>query len=188
MKRAYRTVRLWIVRQAMEVMVRIAGVVQLGSPFGRAPTFRKAPSPEETLGTFEGGKVYEFANAVVAGESSGLVISGRNEFFENLTYYFRGARLHPGVVRLKVPPVRKRAGLGVVLLTAIARGNYYHWMIDLVTQLRAVELAGFHPGNVDWVLANGDGRPFEVETFLAYGFRLEQLQFCRKQIASRLIG
>lgn len=162
-------------------MAWLAHLVQFGHPHGSAPNLRAAPAPSEIIGSFEGGKVYSFEGGIVAGERGGVAISGKNEFFANLTPYFRGSALHPAIVRLKVAPAHKLRGVGAYLCTPEARGNYYHWMIDLVPRLWLLQQAGFAPGSMDHLFVNGDGRGWELEPLAAHGFRPGQIHSCREQ-------
>ncbi|MCE0498811.1 MAG: glycosyltransferase family 61 protein [Methylacidiphilales bacterium] len=180
MKNMRKAIREWIVLQVLRVYAVLSRFVQVGNPHGRAPTLMPAPSEEETLGTFEGGKVYLFRDAMVSGRRGGLVVSNRNQFFANLTYYHSGSHLHPSAVPIRVPTPEKLKGTGAYLCTPQADGNYYHWMIDLVPRLWLLEQAGFTPRNLDYVFVNGENRAWEKETLLAYGFRPEQICNCTK--------
>jgi len=180
MKNIRSVVRAWIVLRVLKVFAVLSRIVQLGNPHGRAPTLMPAPAEEESVGKFEGGKVYLFRDAMVSGRRGGLVVSNRNRVFANLTHYPSGSHLHPGIVNLKVPVADKLKGTGAYLCTPQASGNYYHWMIDLIPRLWLLEQAGFTVRDLDYVFVNGQDLVWEKEPLLVYGFRPEQICNCTK--------
>jgi capsular polysaccharide biosynthesis protein len=180
MKNIRSIIREWIVLRVLKVFAVLSRFVQLGNPHGRAPTLLPAPAEEESVGKFEGGKVYLFHDAVVTGRRGGIVVSSLNLVFANLTDYHWGSHLHPDVVNLKVPTAEKLKGTGAYLCTPQASGNYYHWMIDLIPRLWLLEQAGFNARNVDHIFVNGQNLAWEKEPLLAYGFRPEQICNCTK--------
>jgi capsular polysaccharide biosynthesis protein len=180
MKKILVRMRTWLATWALQLFARLSRFVQIGNPHGRAPALRERPSESECLGNFEGGKVYSFENAISTGDHGGLMISGRNEVFSNLSHYHRGVRFHPDLVRLKVPAPIKLKGTGAYLCTPFVDGNFYHWMIDLLPRLWLLEQAGFTARSFDHVFVNGTNLSWETDSLVACGFRKEQIRICSR--------
>ncbi|HUB67343.1 MAG TPA: glycosyltransferase family 61 protein [Candidatus Methylacidiphilales bacterium] len=173
-------IRSRLVPQVLKIFAALSRIVQFGNPHGRAPVLVPAPDDKDTVGKFEGGKVYLFHEALVSGRRGGLLVSNRNQFFANLTHYPSGSHLHPDAVNLKMPSPTKLNGTGAYLCTPQAAGNYYHWMIDLVPRLWLLEQAGYTARNLDYLFVNGQNLSWEKEPLLAHGFRAEQICVCTK--------
>jgi capsular polysaccharide biosynthesis protein len=78
-----------------------------------------------------------------------------------------------------------------IAVTPEARGNYYHWLLDLVPRVLLLKHAAQNFSNYDALLLNGSRANYEGEILTALGVPPEKVRYVdsreRFQIASAVI-
>jgi capsular polysaccharide biosynthesis protein len=102
-----------------------------------------------------------------------------------------GPANHPIYSRWHLPKSRLLSGRIAIGVTPEARGNYYHWLLDLVPRVLLLKHAAQNFSNYDALLLNGSRANYEGEILTALGVPPEKVRYVdsreRFQIASAVL-
>lgn len=123
---------------------------------------RSRTVPPSFVSEFQGGRVWGAGNSAVLTADSRLV--------PELSKDMWGHRQHQIYLRLRLPPPRFLPGRTLCLITPEAKGNYHHWMIDLLPRAGVLERGGWDLHSFDQILVKDRRLPFQTETLRRLGF------------------
>jgi len=121
----------------------------------------------------------------------GAVVTVDNAVLADLSPEVWGPANHPIFSRWHLPKSRLLNGRIAIAVTPEARGNYYHWLLDLVPRVLLLKHAAQNFSNYDALLLNGSRANYEGEILTALGVPPEKVRYVdsrdRFQIASAVI-
>lgn len=103
------------------------------------------------------------------GYYSGYIISPKDYLISDLSLDVRDIKQHTALFFLKLPTIKKIQNSVVVLSTAEANNNYFHWMIELLPRVHLIERAGFKLDQINSYVINTEDRPYQKETLILLG-------------------
>lgn len=74
----------------------------------------------------------------------------------------------------QIAPVERIAGK-VALLSGLAGHVYYHWMFDIIPRLELLRRSEIKLKDLDWLVVNSIGKPFQKETLSLLGVPLDKI-------------
>jgi len=164
--------------------IHSAEVVRLPSHPFRTPT----SSGELRVGP---AFVFEIPNVNFWCCYGGAVVTVDNAVLADLSPEVWGPANHPIFSRWHLPKSRLLNGRIAIAVTPEARGNYYHWLLDLVPRVLLLKHAAQNFSNYDALLLNGSRANYEGEILTALGVPPEKVRYVdsreRFQIASAVI-
>ncbi len=102
-----------------------------------------------------------------------------------------GVENHPIFSTFRLPWARSLDGRTAILITPEARGNYYHWLVDLLPRALLLRTASGGFQGFDRILINGSHASYEEHSLRAAGVPLNKLVYVdsrdRFQIAQAVI-
>jgi capsular polysaccharide biosynthesis protein len=132
--------------------------------------------------------VFEIPNVNFWCGYGGAVVTADNALLADLSPEVWGSANHPIFSRLHLPKSRLLNGRIAIAVTPEARGNYYHWLLDLVPRVLSLKHAAQNFSNYDALLLNGSRANYEREILTALGVPPEKVRYVdsreRFQIAS----
>lgn len=152
---------------------------QLGNPAGKVPC--AVPQPDE------GGKmkkfpeisenifVWQLPNALCSGLYNGVVINEHNEVYRRFTEFPWGREIHPCLCS---PYLGKSVGSlekAIFLMTPEAKGNYYHWIADLLPRILLVQKCGLSDFHERRLVLHQPWRRYEKDTLELLGIREDRI-------------
>ncbi|WP_224999705.1 DUF563 domain-containing protein [Cesiribacter sp. SM1] len=165
--------------QSLKALRRLAVFVQIGNPAGRAPEIELEPREEEKIygPLAESHQIFTWRlkNALCCGLYSGGVINQRNNVYLRLTAFPWGKELHPSLCSPYLGVMRASVNKAVFLLTPRAKGNYYHWLADLLPRLLLVQQSGLADFSERIIVLHQPSRRYENDTLRLLGIPEEQV-------------
>jgi hypothetical protein len=108
---------------------------------------------------------YIFNNSVrYWGYYGGVYINQRNAILGDLSPDVWGLDQHYGFAVSHLPKMIHHSGVVVVLTTPEARGNYWHWTVELLPKIPLLESLGIKASEVTAFVVNLAGAAYEAET------------------------
>lgn len=135
----------------LKISRALARGLQIGNPARKAPRLTVQPTaPEEVFRLNDATEpviVWQLRRVLVSALYGGAILNQHNRVYRRFLSFPWGKALHPA---LSSPYLgRQRAPLrrAIFLLTPEAKGNYYHWMTDLLPRLLLIRKS--NPRDVD---------------------------------------
>lgn len=141
--------------------------VQIGNPDLRAPKTTVSPGNEDEvfrLGNVEKVSVWNLKKVFCNAFFGGVVISKNNQVFERFTRFPWGSSLHPAFTSPFLGRKTKNLGKVIFLITPEARGNFYHWMIDLLPRLLLIKKSNLQDFSERHIILHDLQKPYEKDT------------------------
>ncbi len=108
---------------------------------------------------------YMFSRSVrYWGYYGGVYINAENRILGDLSPDVWGLDQHYAFAVSHLPKCTHHAGIVVVLTTPEARGNYWHWTVELLPKIGLLDLLGIEPSEVAAFVVNMAGAKYEAET------------------------
>ena len=122
--------------------------------------------------------VFELNDIDFWGRYGGSVLTADNALLGDLSPEVWGIENHPIFSRFRLPEAQHLSGRTAIAVTAEAPGNYYYWLIDLVSRFALIKAAaGGAWDSYDRFLINGTGAPYEAASLAALGVPLEKILY-----------
>src|SRR5437016_2682371 len=135
--------------------------------------------------------VFEIPNVHFWGCYGGAVVTADNAVLADLSPEVWGPANHPIFSRWHLPKSRLLNGRIAIAVTPEARGNYYHWLLDLVPRVLLLKHTAQNFSNYDALLLNGSRANYEGEILTALGVPPEKIRYVdsreRFQIGSAVL-
>lgn len=158
---------------------KVAGLLQLGNPALRAPMTISSPTDAEKLLDLTplapGHFVWQLKNVLCSGLYGGAIINAKNQVYSRFTFFPWGKELHPC---LSLPYLGRNVGgveKAVFLFTPDAKGNYYHWITDLLPRLILLLKANLKDFHERSIILHHPGRCYEKDTFALLDLSAQKL-------------
>lgn len=139
----------------------LAEVRQIGNPFRKAPLLKEEP------GLWEGEmetRVWHMKNVIASALYGGALISADNQVSSQFVSFPWGKRLHPIFSFPYIGKKKKILEKAIYLITPEAKGNYYHWMIDLLPRLLLIKKNNLSDFSERSVILHFPPKSYEAET------------------------
>ena len=153
--------------------------IQLGNPSKKAPTLSLGPEEVEKLCEAVGGpetvKIWQLRNVICCGLYGGAVINRQNQVYSRFTSFPWGKEVHPS---LSFPYIGRRFATlekAIFLITPSAKGNYYHWVTDLLPRLLLIQKCMLSDYPDRWIILHQPAASYENDTFALLGIPIERL-------------
>ena len=122
--------------------------------------------------------VFELSKIDFWGRYGGSVLTADNALLGDLSPEVWGIENHPIFSRLRLPEAQHLSGRTAIAVTPEAPGNYYYWLIDLVSRMALLKTAAGGAWNAyARFLINGTGAPYEAASLAALGVPLEKILY-----------
>ncbi|WP_224999704.1 DUF563 domain-containing protein [Cesiribacter sp. SM1] len=168
-----------IYKYCLTMLRLLARFVQLGNPAGKAPTLLREPLDIKKIDVAsqvsDNISVWQLYNTLCSGLYGGAVITAQNQVMSRFLIYPWGKELHPS---LSFPYLgRKRANIdkAVFLITVATKGNYYHWVADLLPRLLLVQKCSFTDFHQRNIILHSPAKGYERETLRLLGIADEKV-------------
>jgi capsular polysaccharide biosynthesis protein len=126
----------------------------------------------------EAAYVFELDNIDFWGRYGGSVLTADNALLGDLSPEVWGIENHPIFSRFRLPEAQHLTGRTAIAVTPEAPGNYYYWLIDLVSRIALIKAAaGGEWDSYTRFLINGTGAPYEAASLAAMGVPLEKILY-----------
>lgn len=127
----------------LKILRKIAIYIQIGNPNGKAPKL--------VYEQIDRGKginivnvkndifIWKLYNAICSGLYGGAVIDNKNTIYNKFVSFAWGNDLHP---TFSLPYIGRKVAMlenAIFLITPEAKGNYYHWIVDLLPRLLLIK-------------------------------------------------
>lgn len=149
-----------------------AGVLLTGAHAAGRPTF-----------------VLSMPNGRVAGRFGSVITPDDRLLVEASFGFVDDDRHHPVRRRLRLGPIERLEGTAATVAFGYADA-YYHWMFDLLPRLEILRRAGYDLDDVDHLVVNGAGAPYEAESLRRFGVPADRVRTLRADhqfVADRLV-
>ncbi|AHM62222.1 Tetratricopeptide TPR_2 repeat-containing protein [Flammeovirgaceae bacterium 311] len=140
-----------IYKYVLSLLRRVAKLIQIGNPAGRAPSLLNEPLNMQQLEVQaplpKSMAVWQLPNTLCSGLYGGVVINAQNQVYDRFLIYPWGKELHPCLTFPYLGNKKLDIQKAVFLITVATKANYYHWIADLLPRLLLVQkcgLADFH--------------------------------------------
>jgi capsular polysaccharide biosynthesis protein len=126
----------------------------------------------------EAAYVFDLSNIDFWGRYGGSVLTADNTLLGDLSPEIWGIENHPIFSRLRLPEAQHLPGRTAIAVTPEAPGNYYYWLIDLLSRFALIKAAG---GGA-WdpyarFLINGTGARYEGASLAAMEVPLDKILY-----------
>jgi hypothetical protein len=105
----------------------------------------------------------------------GSIVTADNVLLGDLSPDVWGTENHPIFSSFRLPKARTLPGQTAILVTPEARGNYYHWLVDLLPRALLLRTVAGDFKKFDQILINASGAPYEEASLRAVDVPLEKL-------------
>lgn len=153
----------------LNLLRRLSTIFQIGNPAGKAPHLLDEPIDEEEIYQHREASdtvyVWRLRRVLCSAMYGGTIISEKNTLYSRFTYFPWGKSLHP---TLSFPYLgKKKISLerAIFLITPEAKGNYYHWMIDLLPRLLLIRKSNLPDFLHRDIIVHHSERVYETDTF-----------------------
>lgn len=145
----------------LKILRGLAKVRQIGNPFRKAPLYKEESTGEEVEREM---RVWHMKNIIVSALYGGALINVNNEVSSLFVSFPWGKRLHPIFSLPYIGSKRRVLDKAIYLITPEAKGNYYHWMIDLLPRLLIIKKSNLSDFSERSVILHFPPKPYEAET------------------------
>lgn len=145
----------------------IARKMQIGNPDLRAPTTGVLPKKEEeffTFGSEEKVFVWNLKKVFFTALYGGVVINKNNQVYESFTRFPWGSSFHPAFSFPYLGRKTRDMEKVIFLITPEARGNFYHWMVDLLPRLLLIKESNLKDLSDRLIILHDLQKPYEKDT------------------------
>ncbi|WP_247236978.1 DUF563 domain-containing protein [Telluribacter sp. SYSU D00476] len=154
----------------LRILKLIARQVQLGNPSLKAPSIVSVPEEQLNISSrIEGPKVWSFREALCSGLYGGAIINEKDQVYEQFLHFPWGRELHPSVTSPYLGLVKHTINKGVFLITPNAKGNYFHWITDLLPRLIKIKQE-VKDMNDRILILHHPATSYEISSLSALGF------------------
>lgn len=160
----------------LKVLRSLAVKVQVGNPVRKAPIQISEPKENEKIyGPYNGTDnifIWRLKDVLCSGLFSGALINRENLVYSRFITYPWGRDVHPV---LSLPYlgklIEKTSDKSVLLITTAAKGNYYHWMVDLLPRLLLIIKAGIPDFKDRDIILHNFKAKYEEDTLRLLGIK-----------------
>ena len=152
----------------LRVIRCLAEIRQLGNPYGKSPCLEE--KMEEGLATYkyasEDGevRVWHLGPVLATALYGGALINAKNQVYDRFVWFPWGLSLHP-VFSFPYIGIKKAVLNKVIyLITPEAKGNYYHWMTDLLPRLLLIKKSSLPDFQERILILHSTKKPYETDT------------------------
>ncbi|MDQ6812787.1 MAG: glycosyltransferase family 61 protein [Bacteroidota bacterium] len=161
--------KYYLFRIILKNLRKLSLLIQIGNPFGKAPSLTDRPSNAYLIKTLVEDEtkinIWQLPNVIVSGIDGGAIIDQDNKVYNRFINFAYGNDVH---LALSSPYLGRRMGevqKAIFLITPEAKGNYYHWIADLLPRLLLIWQQDFSDLNKRLIVIHTGDRRYENDTF-----------------------
>lgn len=168
----------------LQLLKAVTGFMQIGNPAGRGPSLMEEPPDAYFLKTLPGIPDYislwKFNNTLCSGLYGGAVIDEKNLVYSRFLNFPWGKELHPVLSYPFLGSKTAHIDKGIFVLSVSAKGNYYHWIADLLPRLLFIQKCNLPDFEERMVILHSVQRPYENESLQLMGIGQDKVLRLRK--------
>ncbi len=134
----------------------------------------------------EAASVFRLKDIYFWARDGGCVITPDNLLLGDLSPEVWGIENHPVLSRMRLPQPQRLTGQTAILVTLVAAGNYYHWLIDLLPRFLLVKAAAGGFDSFAHFLINGSHASYESASLNALGVPLRKVSYVNSRQRFRI--